>query len=135
MSLCCPTRELLFVDRNSAIIRRPCLEMHSSPHHSWIIALWDGGRRCKVAYSFLRAHFCRLRFSLLGLVGFSLWTRGSGVVGRIWLPLFWGTVLLAAVAIYLRIWRARGSIDEVKKIEAQSLYGILPPKLRDWLFS
>ncbi len=72
------------------------------------------------------------------LVGFGVLLavdKGSGVVGRIWLPLFWGTVLLAAVAIYLRIWRARGSIDEVKKIEAQSLYGILPPKLRDWLFS
>jgi hypothetical protein len=86
----------------------------------------------------------RLQFSPRALVSFTIFLvafvgllaiqRGSGVVSRIWLPLCWGTVLLAAGAIYVRIWRARGSIDGVKKVEAQSLYGILPPKLRDWLF-
>jgi hypothetical protein len=71
---------------------------------------------------------------LVAFVGLLALDKGSGVVSRIWLPLFWGTVLLVAGAIYVRLWRARGSIDELKKVEAQSLYGILPPKLRDWLF-
>jgi hypothetical protein len=85
-----------------------------------------------------------LQFSPLALLSFAIFLvgfgallamdKGSGVVSRIWSPLFWGTLLLAAVAIYVRIWRARGSIDEVRKIEAQSLHGILPLKLRDWLF-
>lgn len=53
---------------------------------------------------------------------------------RVWLPLFWGLVALVSLGIYVRMWKARSSPDEIKKIKAQSLYGVLPPKFRDWLF-
>lgn len=60
--------------------------------------------------------------------------KGSGLVSRVWLPLFWGLVALVSLGIYVRMWKARSSPDEIKKIKAQSLYGVLPPKFRDWLF-
>jgi hypothetical protein len=60
--------------------------------------------------------------------------QGTGVVSHIWVPLIWGLIALASLAIYVRIWRARRNFDDVKKIEAQGLYGIMPPRLRNWLF-
>jgi hypothetical protein len=33
-----------------------------------------------------------------------------------------------------RMWRARSNSDEIRKAEAQGLYGVLPEKLRNWLF-
>jgi hypothetical protein len=86
----------------------------------------------------------RLQFSPRALLSFAIFlvsfgalialNKGTGLVTRIWLPLFWGGVGLASLAIYLRLWRARGSSDEMRKVEARSLYGVLPPKLREWLF-
>ncbi|MCV0385164.1 MAG: hypothetical protein K5821_01840 [Nitrobacter sp.] len=60
--------------------------------------------------------------------------RGEGVVSHIWGPLVWGLIAFASLAIYIRIWRVRKNPGEMRKIEAQSLYGILPLKLRNWLF-
>jgi|HubBroStandDraft_2_1064218.scaffolds.fasta_scaffold292934_2 hypothetical protein len=86
----------------------------------------------------------RLQFSprallsfVIFLVGFGALValdKGTGLVSRIWLPLFWGGVGLTSLAIYVRMWRARGSSDEVRNVEARSLYGVLPSKLGDWLF-
>ena len=86
----------------------------------------------------------RLQFSprallsfVIFLVGFGALValdKGTGLVSRIWLPLFWGGVGLTSLAIYVRMCRARGSSDEVRNVEARSLYGVLPSKLRDWLF-
>jgi hypothetical protein len=67
--------------------------------------------------------------SVLGAVD-----QGSGLVSRVWPFLNFGFLFIASALIYQRMWRARGNPDEIKKIEAQSLYGVLPPKVRNWLF-
>jgi hypothetical protein len=43
-------------------------------------------------------------------------------------------VLSGTFAIYRRMWRARGGAGEIRKAEAQGLYGVLPEELRRWLF-
>jgi hypothetical protein len=43
-------------------------------------------------------------------------------------------VLGGTFAIYRRMWGARSNTDEIRKVEAQGLYGVLPKKLRNWLF-
>jgi hypothetical protein len=40
----------------------------------------------------------------------------------------------ATLAIYSRMWSAGGDSERVRKIESQSLYGVLPKRLREWLF-
>jgi len=75
--------------------------------------------------------FAFLLFCFGALVAFD---QGAGVASHIWRPVLWGLIAIASLAIYVRIWRARRNFDDVKKIESQSLYGILPLKLRDWLF-
>jgi hypothetical protein len=32
------------------------------------------------------------------------------------------------------MWRARNNTDQIRKVEAQGLYGVLPKQLRRWLF-
>jgi len=60
--------------------------------------------------------------------------QGSGPVSRVWPILMLVFVLGGTFAIYRRMWRARDSSDEIRKAEAQGLYGVLPKKLQIWLF-
>ena len=60
--------------------------------------------------------------------------KGSGPISRAWPSLMLVFVLGGTFAIYRRMWRARNSSDEIRKAEAQGLYGVLPSKLRIWLF-
>jgi hypothetical protein len=74
---------------------------------------------------------------LLFLLAFSLLLsidRGSGPISRVWPILMLVCVLGATFAIYRQMWRARESSDEVRKAEAQGLYGVLPEKWQRWLF-
>lgn len=59
---------------------------------------------------------------------------GSGMVSRLWAPLFWSFIALATLAVYLRMWRVRGSPGEIWKVQAQGLYGALPRRLQNWFF-
>jgi hypothetical protein len=60
--------------------------------------------------------------------------KGSGSVSRAWPVLILALLIGSTFAIYRRMWRARGNPDHFKKAEAQGLYGVLPEKLRNWLF-
>jgi len=70
-----------------------------------------------------------LAFGLL----FSL-DQGSGPISRAWPILMLVFVLSGTFAIYRRMWRARGDLDEIRKVQAKGLYGVLPKKLQVWLF-
>jgi hypothetical protein len=59
---------------------------------------------------------------------------GSGFISRAWQLAMVLLVVVATLAIYRRIWNTRGDFDDVRRIEGQSLYGVLPRKLRKWLF-
>jgi hypothetical protein len=60
--------------------------------------------------------------------------RGSGEISRLWPFLMLCLLVGGSFAIYRRMWRARANPDELRKAEAQGLYGVLPEKLRNWLF-
>ncbi|MDQ0471360.1 hypothetical protein [Labrys wisconsinensis] len=75
-----------------------------------------------------------LAIVLVGFGGLVALDARTGLVSRAWLPLFWGAVLLAAILIQVRAWKARASRVAMRKIEARSLYGLLPERLREWLF-
>jgi hypothetical protein len=60
--------------------------------------------------------------------------RGSGAISKVWPFVMLGLLVVAALAIYFRMWSARADFEQVGKIESQSLYGVLPKRLREWLF-
>jgi predicted choloylglycine hydrolase len=57
----------------------------------------------------------------------------SGCSQAVWLG-DGGPALVAALTINRRMWSARRDFEAVKRIEGESLYGILPKRLREWLF-
>ena len=86
-----------------------------------------------------RVHFSPKAFAgfVVFLVAFGLLVsmdQGSGPISRAW-PVLMSVFLLGGTfAIYRRMWRARNSSDDIRRAEAQGLYGVLPKKLRVWLF-
>ncbi|MBV9982470.1 hypothetical protein [Bradyrhizobium sp.] len=60
--------------------------------------------------------------------------RGSGAISRVWPFVMLGFLAVATLAIYFPMWAARADFERVGKIESQSLYGVLPRRLREWLF-
>src|SRR5215475_34528 len=78
-----------------------------------------------------------LGVSFLFLVAFAVLIavdRRSGAISRIWPFLMLYLFIGGSLVIYRRVWRVRGNPIELRKAEAQSLYGVLPDKLRKWLF-
>lgn len=59
---------------------------------------------------------------------------GSGFISRAWSLTMLLFVVVATLVIYRRMWNARRDFDDVRRIEGESLYGVLPRKLREWLF-
>jgi len=60
--------------------------------------------------------------------------HGSGPISRVWPFIMLIGMLGATAVIYRRMWHARNDAGELRKVEAQSLYGVLPEKLRTWIF-
>jgi hypothetical protein len=60
--------------------------------------------------------------------------QGSVRVSHAWPVLMLVFLLGGTFAIYRRMWRARSNRDEIRKVEAQGLYGVLPKRTRNWLF-
>jgi hypothetical protein len=86
----------------------------------------------------------RVRYSPKALAGFIFFLLAFGLlisIDRAPVPISqaWPILILVFVvggtfAIYRRMWCARKNSDEIRKAEAQGLYGVLPIKLRNWLF-
>lgn len=84
-------------------------------------------------------HFSPRAFSafifVLVLLGFVVSIdKGSGSISRAWPVMMLVLMLSGSIAICQRMWRARGNSDELRRTEAQGLYGVLPGTLRRWLF-
>ena len=60
--------------------------------------------------------------------------RGSGAISRAWPILMLVYLAAGTFAIYRRMWQARNNSDEIRGVEARGLYGVLPTRLRNWLF-
>jgi hypothetical protein len=85
-----------------------------------------------------------VHFSPRALAGFVFFLFAFGLlvsidqdlvpISRAWPLLLLAFVLGGAFGIYRRMWRARNVSDEFRKAETQGLYGILPKKMRNWLF-
>ena len=86
----------------------------------------------------------QVRFSPKALTGFIFFVlafalllsidQGSGPVSRAWPILILALLISSTFAIYRRMWHARENAHDVRKAETQGLYGVLPEKLRNWLF-
>jgi hypothetical protein len=59
---------------------------------------------------------------------------GTGYGNVVWRILRWGVLLVGSLLLLTRLWAARHDPDAARHIEAKGLYGLTPPKLRDWLF-
>jgi hypothetical protein len=60
--------------------------------------------------------------------------RGSSYLSDAWAVLFWSGVLLGSLLFYARLWAFRRNPDAARHIEARGIFGLLPAKLRDWIF-
>jgi hypothetical protein len=84
-----------------------------------------------------RFHWRRLAIFAGSLAAFAVIAeidKGSGLVSRAWLFVFPAMLALASLMVCLRLWRVRGRPEAARKVAAQGLYGVLPPKWRNWLF-
>jgi hypothetical protein len=73
----------------------------------------------------------------LFLTGFAVlisMDKGSGPISGAWPFLVLCLVIGATVAICRRMWSEGSDFEKVSRIESQSLYGVLPKKVREWLF-
>jgi hypothetical protein len=59
---------------------------------------------------------------------------GTGYGNDVWQVFRWGVLLVGSLVILTRLWAARHDTDAARRIEAKGLYGLTPPRLRDWLF-
>jgi hypothetical protein len=59
---------------------------------------------------------------------------GTGYGNLVWQIFRWGLLLVGSLLLLTRLWAARHDPDATRRIEAKGLYGLTPPKLRDWLF-
>ena len=82
-----------------------------------------------LAKSLCGIHLFLLAFGLLISID-----QGPVPINQAWPILILVFVVGGTFAIYRRMWRARKNSDEIRKAEAQGLYGVLPIKLRNWLF-
>jgi hypothetical protein len=84
------------------------------------------------------------RISPKGFIYFSLFVvllivaiktnLGTGYGNVVWQIFRWGVLLVGSLLLLSRLWRARHDPAAARRIEAKGLYGLTPPKLRDWLF-
>jgi hypothetical protein len=59
---------------------------------------------------------------------------GTGYGNVVWQVFRWGVLLVGSLLLLTRLWRVRHDPDAARRIQAKGLYGLTPPKLRDWLF-
>jgi hypothetical protein len=82
----------------------------------------------------------QVHFSLKALAGFVFFLlpfgvlvsidKGSGPISRAWPILILILLVGGTFAIYRRMWHSRENSHDIRKAEAQGLYGVLPKKLR-----
>jgi hypothetical protein len=75
-------------------------------------------------------------FCLFGvLVTVAILAGGGTGYGNVAFQIFrWGVLLVGSLLLLTRLWAVRHDPDAVRRTEAKGLYGLTPPKLRNWLF-
>jgi hypothetical protein len=61
--------------------------------------------------------------------------KGSGLFSQAWPLIILGALAVASILLCARLWSVRRDDDALRRVEARGFYGLLPPRLRDWLFS
>jgi hypothetical protein len=61
--------------------------------------------------------------------------EGTGYLNVAWTILVWGGLLFGSLLLLARLWAVRHDAEAGRRVREQGAYGLLPPKLRDWLFS
>jgi hypothetical protein len=59
----------------------------------------------------------------------------TGYLNVAWTISVWGGLFLGSLVLLGRLWASRSNPDGARRIVARGAYGLLPVKLRDWLFS
>jgi len=78
------------------------------------------------------AYFC-LSVALFGIA--MMLDGGTGRLSVLWTAMVWAALIAGSLILIARFWTARHDPKAVRKIQAQGAYGLLPAKLRHWLFS
>ena len=60
---------------------------------------------------------------------------GTGYFGPVWTVLVWSGLLFGSLLLCARLFASRHDPDIARRIQARGAYGLLPAKLREWLFS
>lgn len=60
---------------------------------------------------------------------------GTGYLGLVWTVLVWSGLLFGSLLLCARLFASRRDPETARRIQARGAYGLLPAKLRDWLFS
>ena len=60
---------------------------------------------------------------------------GTGYLDKAWTILVWSGLLVGSLLLLARLWAVRHDAGVSRLVGEKSAYGLLPPRLRDWLFS
>ena len=77
-------------------------------------------------------------FFCLSLVLFGAAMQADGetrTLGFVWMILVWSGLLFGSLLLCARLFASRHDPDAARRIQARGAYGLLPARLRDWLFS
>jgi hypothetical protein len=78
-----------------------------------------------------------ITFFCLFLVLFGLAIKADGGTGYgnlVWSILIWSVLLIGSLLLLARLWASRHDPVAARRIAARGAHGLLPAKLRDWLF-
>jgi len=60
---------------------------------------------------------------------------GTGYGNVVWTIMVWSELLVGSLLLFTRLWVSNRDPGAVRRITSQGAYGLLPAKVRDWLFS
>ena len=58
----------------------------------------------------------------------------TGYMNLAWMILVWSGLLFGSLLLGIRLFASRHDPEAARRIQARGAYGLLPAKLRDWLF-
>ena len=61
--------------------------------------------------------------------------QATGRLNLLWSVFVWAGLFVGSVILSSRLWAVRHDPEATRRIQARGAYGLLPAKLRDWLFS
>ena len=59
---------------------------------------------------------------------------GTGRLNAVWSLLVWSGLITGSLLLLARLWASRHNREAARRIQAKGVYGLLPSRIRDWLF-